>query len=49
MTLEEALNFVDAVVAGTNGTRADHIKGQEAINVIRAACTKDENDDGAGV
>lgn len=49
MTLEEALQFVDAVVAGTSGTRADHIKAQEAISVIRDACAAKEPDDGAGV
>ena len=34
MTPQEALQLLDNVLAGVNGTRADHAKIQEAVNVL---------------
>lgn len=35
MTPEQALNLIDGVLANVSGTRADHVKLQEAISVLQ--------------
>lgn len=41
-TPEEALQLLDSILAGVNGTRADHIKIQDALNVLRMVIQKPE-------
>jgi len=42
MKPEQALQLLDQVLANVNGTRADHVKLQEAILVLKEAIKKKE-------
>lgn len=35
MTIEEAVNLIDQVIANFRGTRIEHVKLQEALEVIQ--------------
>lgn len=43
MNVQTALNLIDGQVANLNGTRADHIKMQEAIAILQDLIDKSVN------
>lgn len=44
MTVEEALQFVDRVLASMQGSRKDHEIAQQAVETLRAAIPNDHVD-----
>lgn len=45
MKPEEAIQLLDHVIANVKGTRADHAKLQEAIDVLNKALVQKGSDD----